>query len=152
MLEIVFFLAQGIPEITGLIALIFAIARVSIPWKEVILLGAIFAVVSYLMQTHFPYFGMHTVLILFLIILYVARRGQVSIVKSFMAGVLAATTVALLELLVTNTVYIIFDLKSTDLLVDRILWSILGMPQAMMLILIAIIVSRLLKPQKGIDL
>jgi len=135
---------------TGVIAFSLAIAKIPINWGKTILVGVIMAVLSYVLRSLSFFFGLHTLMILFLIMYYISRSGNVHIVKSFLVTFAGAITLGVLEYATNTTFFLLTGMTQEDLTYNQILWATLGMPQAILIILLTIIVSRVFKPeQKG---
>lgn len=148
MKEALLFFIQGIPEMTGIIALSFAIARVRINWTQVFLAGAGFAVLSYTIQSLSFFFGFHTFLMMFLTMIFVFRVGQISIFNSFFATSISTICLVLLEFLISTLYFWLSGNNPQEIVSNKIIWTILGMPQAIIIILISIIVATIMKPVK----
>jgi len=143
--ETLVFFIQGIIEGTGLIAFSLAIAKVKINWKNTFIVGFIMAVISYTLRTLSFFFGFHTFVILFLIMFYVSRTGQVPLVKSFLVTFVSAITLGFLELAANTTFFLISGLSQQEVTSNKILWATLGMPQAILIMALAVFTSRMLK-------
>lgn len=147
MKEMLIFFIQGILEGTGLIAFSLAIARITINWKNTFIVGFIMAVISYTLRTLSFFFGFHTFVILFLIMFYVSRTGQVPLVKSFLVTFVSAITLGVLEFSTNTAFFLITGLSQQEVTSNKILWATLGMPQAILIMALAVITSRVLKPK-----
>ena len=141
---------QGIPEMTGAIAFCLALARVPINWVRTVMVGVAISTLSFTIQSLSFFFGFHTFLILFLIMSYVSKEGQISIVKSFLVTSIAALMLGIIEFS-TSSIYLrVTGMDSQDIVSNQLLWTMLGMPQAIIITILAIIVSQIYKPvQKG---
>ena len=146
MKEVLLFLIQGIPEMTGVIALCFAIARVQIKWTQTLLAGVGAVILSYTIQSLSFFFGFHTLLLLFLIMFYVAKTAKISIIKSFFVTSITTLILGLLEFSTNSLYFGISNINPQDITSDNVLWTFLGMPQAIIILLLAFSVSRIFKP------
>jgi len=144
------FFMQGIPEMTGAIAFCLALAKVPINWARTLMIGAAISALSFAIQSLSFFFGLHTFLILFLIMSYVTKEGRISIVKSFLVTSVAALMLGVIEFS-TSSIYLrVTGLDSQDVVANQFLWTMLGMPQAIVITLLAVIVSQIYKPvRKG---
>ena len=146
MKETLLFFIQGIPEMTGVIALCFAIARVRINWVRTLAAGTAIAILSYTIQSLSFFFGFHTFLIMFLIMLYLTRVGQIPIVYSFFATSVSSLALVILEFSTNSIFFRLLNINPQDATANQFFWAIIGLPQALVIILLAIVVSNLFKP------
>jgi len=146
MKEILLFFVQGIPEMVGIIALCLAIARVRINWLKVFFAGVGFAILSYTIQSLSFFFGFHTLILLFLIMFYIVKNAKVSIIKSFFVTSVSTIVLAFLEFSTNFLYFRISNVDPQNITSDNILWTLLGMPQAIVILLLAIIISHINKP------
>jgi len=146
--EALLFFMQGIPEMTGVIALCFAIARVKIKWIQTLLGGVGAAILSYTIQSLSFFFGFHTFLILFLVTLFVAKVGQISIFKSFFVTSIVTIVFGMLEFLINSMYFWLSGDNPHDTVSNETFWAMLGIPQAIIMVFLAIIVSIIIKPDK----
>ncbi|KJS13936.1 MAG: hypothetical protein VR67_02475 [Peptococcaceae bacterium BRH_c8a] len=148
MKETLLFFMQGIPEMTGVIALCFAIAKVQIKWIQTLLVGVGAAILSYTIQSLSFFFGFHTFIILFLVMLFVARVGQISIFKSFFVTSIVTIVLGMLEFSINSLYFWLSGDTPHDTVSNETFWAMLGMPQAIIMVFLAIIVSIIIKPDK----
>jgi len=146
--ETLLFFMQGIPEMTGVIALCFAIAKVQIKWIQTLLVGVGAAILSYTIQSLSFFFGFHTFIILFLVMLFVARVGQISIFKSFFVTSIVTIVLGMLEFSINSLYFWLSGDTPHDTVSNETFWAMLGMPQAIIMVFLAIIVSIIIKPDK----
>ena len=148
MKEALLFFMQGIPEVTGFIAFSLAIARVPVNWGKTIFVATIMAITSYVLRALSFFFGLHTLMIMFLIMFYISRTGNVQIVKSFLVTFAGAITLGVLEYATNTTFFLLTGMTQEDLMYNQFLWAMLGMPQVIIIILLSFIVSRAFKPER----
>ncbi len=146
MIENVMFIVQGTIEATGLIGFSLAIARRPINWARTLLVAAVLAILSYTIQSLSFFFGFHTILIMFLIMLYLTKVGQITIVKGFLMISISAVVLGTLEFLSNSVFFNSSNINPQDVVSNQFLWALMGIPQAVIILLLAILISRIFKP------
>ncbi|MCF8011802.1 MAG: hypothetical protein K9L17_06495 [Clostridiales bacterium] len=150
MTYILVFFAQGITEALGLVALCFAIARVPFSWKKIFLFSILLTIISYTMQALSFSFGLHTVVILLITIFYLSSRGNIKIIKSFWVTLMSFFALAILELIANAVYFKIIGLNAVEVTSNNIYWPILGIPQAIIIFMIALVARHFFKPEQEI--
>lgn len=140
---------QGVLETSGIVALSLALASVPLRWKLIGAAGTVLTLVVYAIRALPVAFGLHSIACVLLLVYFIAKTTRVSVVKSFIAVFTSFVTLALLELLTHEVFFALMNLDPQDVLSNYTLWKLLGLPQAVLLIILAIIVSKFKKPVQG---
>lgn len=142
------FFVQAIPEVTGVIALSLALARVPLVWVRIIPTATVLAVIIFILRSLPIAFGMHMIAGSLLLVVFISKLTTVSPTKSFIVVFASGVTLAFFELLIHEPLFAITKLELEAAITDNLVWTLLGLPQAVLMILMAIIISRYFKPLK----
>lgn len=145
--EVLMFLLQGIPEVTGLVALSLVMAQVPLSWTRALAVGTGLALIMLTVRALGFTVGFHTLAGMALLTVYLARVYRVSTVRSFAAAFSAFLVLALLELFCTRLVFAVLGLNGQVIAFDPVLWKLVGLPQAILMLLLAWLLSQYLKPR-----
>lgn len=148
--KFVWFLVQGIPELTGTFALALAILRVPIRWLLVIPAAAVVCTAIYLIRTAGASFGVHTAFLLLSMVVLSCTATKAKLSSAFIAAFVSESILAIIESL-NNTLFSHFFNLNISTLPDAnwVLWKMIGFPQAVVLMLLAILYAKLKKPREG---
>lgn len=149
-MKFVWFLIQGIPEITGTIALALAILRVPIRWLLVIPTAIMLCMVIYLIRTTGASFGVHTAFLLLSMVVVLCKTTKSKLssvfIASFVSEAIAATAESVNNIIFSNLLNLnISTLPDTN----WVLWKMIGFPQDIVIILVAILYAKLKKTGEG---
>lgn len=140
------FLLQGIPETAGVIALSLALLRVPLRWKRIIAAGTLLALILFAVRSLPFTFGLHLIVGLLLLVIAINKTTNISTTKIFVAVFVSFCSLALLELIMSE----IFTLAKLDINAiitgNYLLWKLLGLAQAFILIVSALLISKFRKP------
>jgi len=148
MIQALLFYLQGIPEIAGIVACGLALARVKLRWGVILVVAGALAVVIYIIRSMPVTFGLHTVAAILLCTIFIARFTRVPPSLSFTVVFASSAIMAFLEL----TVYKLFAYLHQDssrLIANDYTWMWIGLPQAFIMIAIALAIAKYCKPQDG---
>ncbi len=148
-LDLLAFFLQGTLEMTGLIALSLALAGVPLRWKRIVPAGVALAVIIYVLRQLPVPFGVHTIAGLLLIVFFIAKSTNVSATRSFVVVFISGVTLALLELLIVESLFALTKIEADVAVSKNVMWSLFGLPQALILIFLALLVARYKKPVQG---
>ena len=145
----VMFFLQGILEMTGIVAFSLASARVPLLWGRIIAAGTSLTVIVYIVRSLQTIFGLHSVLILLLMAFFIRKTTYTTHVKSYMVAFLGVITLTLLELIISKLYFLLTKSNPNEVISNVIQWKLLGLPQGILLILFAKLISKYKKPNKG---
>lgn len=147
--KLLLFLIQGIPESSGIIALSLALLRVPLRWKRIILAGTVFALIIFAIRSLPFTFGIHTAAAIFLLVIAIARTTHITVTRSFIAVLASYVIIALLEIVISEIFFAVTKLDPYTVIAENNLsWKLSGLPQAFILIFMALLVSKYKKPEE----
>ncbi len=149
MLKFLLFLMQTIPESSGMIAFSLALTRVRLRWGIILSAGSVFAVIIYCIRELPVAFGLHTVVGMLLLAVFISKATKVLPSRSFAAVFACFALLALLEALMYEATTSLLNREIKDIMSDYLLWRIIGLPQALLMNIAAVLVSRYRKPLEG---
>ncbi|OPY58194.1 MAG: hypothetical protein A4E55_01089 [Pelotomaculum sp. PtaU1.Bin035] len=150
MVRTLLFFMQGIPELMGIIAFSLALVRVPLRWGIITCAGTAMTVIIFIIRSLPMAYGLHTVVATLLVALFIIKTTRSSLSKSLIVAIASICTLATIELAIN---YIFFAVTKLDqqavISNDYLLWKLLGLPQDTLMILFAVIISKLKKPDKN---
>ncbi|TEB05882.1 hypothetical protein Psch_02924 [Pelotomaculum schinkii] len=148
--KFVWFLLQGIPEMTGTFALVLAILRVPIRWLLVIPTATIICIAIYLIRTAGASFGVHTAFLILSMVVLLCKATRSKLSSVFIASFVTEAIVATVESL-NNIIFSHFLDLNISTLPDTnwVLWKMIGFPQNVVIILLAILYAKFKRPREG---
>ncbi|NLI12282.1 hypothetical protein [Pelotomaculum propionicicum] len=142
------FLLQGIPESSGVIALSLALAKVPLRWGRIIAAGTVIAVIAFCIRTSSFAAGLHTVAILLLNVIIMTIATRIPPTKAFVVALISSIILAFLELIINEILLSLLKFELQQVIENDMLWTLLGLPQAVMIIFIALLTARLMTPRE----
>lgn len=148
-MKFVWFLIQGIPEMTGLFALALSILRVPIRWLLVIPIAITICIAIYLIRTSGASFGVHTAFLLLSMVVILCKTTKSKLSSAFIASFISEAILAIAESL-NNIIFSHFLDLNISTLPDTnwVLWKMIGFPQDIVIILVAILYAKFNKPRE----
>lgn len=143
------FLMQGIPESMGYVALSLALAGVPLRWGRIMAAGTVLCVIFFIIRALPVTFGLHTVAGMLLLAIFITKTTSVPPSKSFIVVFASFATLALLELTLCELFFKITKLDFQTTISNYLLWKLVSLPQAVLLIIIAVLISKFKKPVQG---
>ncbi len=143
------FLMQGIPELSGVIALSMALARVPLRWGRIIAGGTVLAVVVFTIRMFSTTFGLHTVAVLLLTVILITSATRVLPMKAFVVVSISVIMLGALERIIIFE--ILFPLGKIDPQIvtsNYLLWKLMALPQASIMIFLALLMPRFIIPEQ----
>ncbi len=147
-MNFIFFL-QGIPETIGTIALSLAMARIPIRWGPVVLAGSLISVTGCIIKWLPVTLGLHSIAMLLLTTFFILKATRVSSAKGFITITASVAILIFLEIMIHLSLVNFTDLDLKNIEQDSLLWFLIGLPQAIILFIIALIVRRIKEPVPG---
>ncbi len=149
MVNFLLFLLQAIPEMTGVIAFSVALAGVPLRWGIITPAATVLAVIAFVIRALPFTFGLHTVACLMLAVVFVAKATRVLLSKSFVAVFSSVATLAVLELVIHEGFFAVTKTDPQVYLANPLFWRLLGLPQALLMIVFALLAAKIKKPAEG---
>ncbi|MDD4335753.1 MAG: hypothetical protein PHY77_09135 [Desulfotomaculaceae bacterium] len=126
-----------------------ALLRVPLRWKPIIAAGTVLAIVLFAVRSLPFTFGIHTAVGIFLLVIVINRATNIAITRIFIAVLVSFLTLMLLELVMHESFFALTKLEPQTFIKDRIfLWTLLGLPQALLMNIFAVLISKLKKPRE----
>ncbi len=146
MVEFVLFMLQGIPEMTGAVALCMILARVNLSWKRALIVGLILSLLIYAVKSTTVFWGFHCLLALLIIMIYLFRYCNVPIYLAFTASIITQTILLILENIFVLISFYVLSLNKEIILTNQFYWFLQGLPQALAILGLAYFLNKV-KPK-----
>lgn len=140
---------QGALEITGEIAFGLALAGIPFRWNIMALTGSVFTIIILVVRSLNLTFGLHTVLLVVLLTLFYALTTRLVPSTCLLISFCSVAVLITLELAVHELFFSVVKLPLDYVLSNHYLWVLLGMPQAVIMIALAVLISRLRKNKEN---
>lgn len=147
-MNFIFFL-QGIPETIGVIALSLAFARIQLRWGPIIAAGTVISITGSIIRALPITLGIHTIATLLLCVLFVTKATRISPAKGFIAITASVAVLLFLEMIIHLCLVNSIGLNLQTISHDSLLWTLIGLPQAVILFILALVISRVKTPALG---
>ena len=148
--RLLLFLLQGIPESSGYFALSLALLRVPLRWKRIIAAGTVLALVFFTVRSLPLTFGFHTAVGIFLLVVAINRATHLPVTRIFIAVLVSFSILILLELVMMEIFFAATKIDPNAAITgNNLLWKLSGLPQAFLLNIFALLISKYKKPQEG---
>jgi hypothetical protein len=92
-------------------------------------------------------FGLHTVASLLLYIWFITRITNIPATRVFMSVFASFAILVILETAIFDIFVLFTKMDPVEVISNKLLWQVLGLPQAFILIILAITVARLKKSE-----
>lgn len=149
-IDFLFFLLQGTLETMGIMAMSFALAKTPFRWSPIVIISMSIATLIYFVKLMQFAAGLHTILIIIIIGSVMSKLVNLSLSKTFIAVFLSMTMLAVLEIGTHELFFFLTKLDVQEFASNAKLWALLGLPQAIIMIMIAVIVGAYLTIPKNI--
>ncbi|KJS15055.1 MAG: hypothetical protein VR69_15080 [Peptococcaceae bacterium BRH_c4b] len=149
MLKFILFLMQSLPESSGMIAFSLALVRVKLRWGIILAAGLVSTLIIYFIRELPVAFGLHTVVSMLLMAVFISKATKVLPSRSFAAVFACFALLALLEAIMYEATARLLNREIKDIMSDYLLWRITGLPQALLMNIAAVLMSRYRKPMEG---
>ena len=136
------FIFLGIPETIALVTLVFVIAKAKINWKKIIFLGVLLTCTAYLLRLIPITFGVHTLVNIGLLIFLMTYLEKVDLIRSIISVLIGYFCLIVIEAVTHMATLPIFNLSVEQVINNEFLLTVSGIPQVILLFLIAFIVKK----------
>lgn len=140
----------SIIESTGIVALSFALARVPLKWKTIFIVGIVLNFILFIIRSLPLTLGLHVPVGILLIYFFLIKKTYVSTSKSFLVVFISVFTLGLLEFFIHKVYFALFQLDIKEVININPLMIFLGLPQGIIMNLLAVVVTKFLKPVQGL--
>lgn len=125
----------------GIVALAYAIAKFPFRWQEIVLMGAILALIAYTIRIIGLPFGSHTLaMVLTLFIFLVYKKKEVS--TAVITPLLCYGALSLYELVSLTLLMGIFNVTQEVIFTNPVNWIVFTEPQVILLFITAFMIRR----------
>jgi hypothetical protein len=135
-------LLQGIPEQIAVVTLAFVIARISLKWNKVLLIGIVLAFCAYVIRLFPIPFGIHTILLIFLLFIFLTRLGKKDVSLSFFASLVAILVLGIFEYSCISLFMLVFGFTPETLFNDLVIRIVLGELHVLLLFISAFLLNK----------
>ena len=149
MTKIILFLLQGIPESLGFIACGMALARVKLRWGIILAAALVYTLIIYAIRQLPVTFGLHTAVGILLVAVFIAKATRVKPSISFVCAFASCSVLALVEVLGYEMAEKLLHTDINNIISDELMWRMVSFPQAVLLIIIALLIAKYRKPLEG---
>ncbi|GAB6152106.1 hypothetical protein JCM17380_08560 [Desulfosporosinus burensis] len=142
-IPVIVLLLQGIPEGTAITTLAFVISRIPLKLNQILLIGTALAVCAYVVRLFPIPFGVHTILIVFIlfIVLTILSKGDVGL--SFMASILSCLALVIIETACLSLLMPVLSITPKILFTNHAVWIGLGEIHVLVLFTSAFLLNKL---------
>lgn len=142
-ITIINFIFQGVPEVAALIFTAFSILGLQVNIRKMLLYGFILTSLIWFIRVLEIPFGLHTLAALIGLAVIVYKQGKVTLGTSVYVGVITLFLLVCAE----TIVHLSYEKFFGNVLIEDVwLWVILGWPQIGILIGIAFVIQRVIRP------
>lgn len=142
MWKFVLFMLQGIPEMTGAVALCMVLSRVNLSWKKALIVGSILSLFIYFIKLTTLSWGFHCLFALFMLIICLFRYFDVSLFTAFTVSIISQTLLLILENFFFIISFYILDLNKEMIMSNQFYWFVQGLPQALIMLGLAFYMNK----------
>ncbi|NLW24476.1 MAG: hypothetical protein GXY91_04430 [Clostridia bacterium] len=137
---------QGIPEEISLVTLAFVIAKADLDWKKIILGGTFLAFSMYVIRLLPISFGVHTIVLILLLIVFIKLLGQVQDLSiAIMAGLISMLALSTTEILILTALTSILEISEQEFVNNVTLRLLLTLPQVFVMFILAFVIYKVRK-------
>ena len=144
--KVVMFFLQGLPETIGVVALSLAVERVPLKWKYIVPISLVLSFFIFVIRSLPVSLGIHTVAAILLLAFFMVKFTRVPSTKCFIAIFISISFLTALEFIFHEPIFWFLDLSLNQILSNDTIWMLVGLPQATVMIISALFVARIRKP------
>ena len=133
---------QGIPEQTALISLAFVIARIPLKLNRILWIGIALAFCAYVVRLLPIPFGIHTILLLFILFTIITKECKGDVGFSFLASSLSFLALAIFEFTCMSLFMLSFGFRPETLFNDLTIRILVGEPHVLLLFISAYLINK----------
>ncbi|MDR3601104.1 MAG: hypothetical protein P4L49_11590 [Desulfosporosinus sp.] len=135
-------LLQGIPEQTAVVTLAFVIAGIPLKRNKILLLGICLAFCAYVVRLLPIPFGIHTILLLLILFVYLSRISKGDVGLAFIASSASMLVLVIFEFSFLSLFMFVFRFTIETLCNDLFLRIVVGEPQVLLLFSLAFLLNK----------
>lgn len=134
------FLFQGLPETIASTAFCFAIIKLPLIWNLILRIGVIYGISAFSIRLLPISYGVHTIILIFILVVLLVSFTKCKLSLAFMAALTNMITVAASEFLL-GALLNFLNISFQELYKNQWLWTLLGLPQVLILLSLAFILN-----------
>lgn len=134
---------QGIPEEIALVTLAFVIAKIPLEWKKIVPGGVVLAIAAYILRLLPITFGIHTIIILGLLFLFLVKFGKGAFDTSLIASLISVLVLIVTETVCLSLLMPFFGVTPEMLFTNVAVRILITLPQVFLLFIFAFIVTKI---------
>lgn len=135
-------LFQGIPESIALVTLAFVIAKIPLKWINIITIGTFLAICAYVIRQLPIPFGIHIVVNLILLFIFLLRQGQGDLSLSLISSISSYLSLIIIETVFSPLLMTVFGVTVNTFFSNLFVWILIGEPQVFFLFCLAFILDK----------
>ncbi|KAF1085622.1 hypothetical protein SPSYN_01765 [Sporotomaculum syntrophicum] len=139
-------LLQGIPETIATLALSLSFARISLRWLPIVVGGVIISIIGSAIKLLPLTLGLHSVAMLLMCVLFISKTTHISPSKSFIVTISSVIILIFFEIVIHLSISRLTTLSLEAASTDSLLWFLIGLPQAIIIFILSLLVSKIKKP------
>ena len=133
---------HAVPESIALVFLALVLLRAKVNWSIILMLGVVQAFAVFLVrQLPFLTFGVHTVILVLILIALVICISKQKFLKVAFVVLLSFTVLLLFEFIITYTFVFVTGISFDVLVEDQLLKIVMGTPQWILVFLVGFIIQ-----------
>lgn len=133
---------QGILETLGVLAMSVVIAGKEIKWERLLPVSLLVSLITYLVKSFQTHMGLNTIVGLTILLLFLWKRYELKLLSAFTGMIVSFLILGLLEIAFNIVFFQVIELNQVLYENTPMLWSLIGIPQGLVLNLLAFIISR----------
>lgn len=131
---------QGIPEQIAVVTLAFVIAKISIDWKKISLIGIILALSSYVLRLFPITFGIHTIVLIALLFIFLIKLNQINLNVALVASLISFLALIITETICIKILMFLFNITSAAIISNTVIRILTSLPQVLIIFLLAYVI------------
>ncbi len=140
---------QGIPETIAIVTLSFIIAKIPLQWKKIVLIGVVIALTSYVIRMFPVTFGIHTILLISLLFIFLIKLGRSSINTALIASLLSYLAIILAETACVSILMPVFGVTPEVLFTNTTVRILISYPQVLVMFMLSYILFKIRAKKEG---
>lgn len=136
------FIFQAIPEEWGLVAAALAVMRLPLNWRRIAFVGTVLAVSAIILRQLPVAFGIHTVLLIFLLVLYLRMATGAALSLTFKGAITSFVVLVVAEIFFSQLLLTLTEVPIEQVAVQPWLTVLFTLPQVGVLFVFALLMDR----------
>jgi len=134
---------QGIPEQIAIITLACVLVNAELIWKRIVPISVVIVAINYFLRLLPITFGVHTVILIGLLVVFMATSLKIDIIRAIIGSLVSYLILIIVETLCLAVIIPMFGLTPEAIITDWIVRTLVGLPQLILLLVIAFLIHKL---------